>query len=72
MDKQYLNRTEISQRIKVLNDWLKENPNDPMFGTVKSESLKYVNLLNKIEDLCLDVIENTVRTEVYQQIGILI
>lgn len=69
MDKQYLNRTQINQRIKKLNDWLIANPNDPMFGTVKVESLDYINLLGEIEDKCLDVIENKVHTQIYQQIG---
>lgn len=45
MDKQYLNKKQLDKRIERLNNWLVQNPNDPMAGTAKNEVLYYINLL---------------------------
>ena len=49
MDKQYLNKKQLEKRIERLNNWLTQNPNDPMAGTAKNESFYYINLLSELE-----------------------
>ena len=72
MDKQYLNKKQLEKRIERLNNWLIQNPNDPMAGTAKKESVEYINLLTELESSNEKTILNTCSTQIYQQIGVLI
>lgn len=72
MEKQYLNKKQLEKRIKKLNDWLIQKPKDPMAGTAKKESVEYINLLAELESSNEKTILNTCRTQIFQQIGILL
>ena len=72
MDKQQLTKEEIEERIKVLEDWIR-NPSYPfMIGTAVKEVQLYQCLLDKLENSSKLTIENTVQWQIYPQIGILI
>lgn len=72
MDKQYLNKKQIEKRIERLNNWLTQNPNDPMAGTAKNESFYYINLLSELEKSFSPTILNECPTQIHQQIGVLL
>lgn len=69
MDKQYLNKQQIENRIKKLNDWLTQNPNDPMAGTAKNEVFYYIDLISDLEDSFSQTIQDQCPTQIHQQIG---
>lgn len=72
MEKKHLFKESIIERIEVLEDWIK-NPSHPeMISTAIKEVKLYRCLLEKIEESGELTIINTVHTEIYQQIGILI
>ncbi|MGV0830728.1 hypothetical protein ACTS9D_00715 [Empedobacter brevis] len=72
MDKQYLNKKQLEKRIERLNEWLIQKPNDPMVGIAKKESVEYINLLAELESSNEKTIVNTCRTQIFQQIGVLL
>ncbi|HBX61993.1 MULTISPECIES: hypothetical protein [Empedobacter] len=72
MDKQYLNKQQLENRIKKLNDWLIQNPNDPMAGTAKNEVFYYIDLLSELEESIYPTILNECPFQIYQQIGVLL
>lgn len=72
MSHEYLTKSQIEKRIEKLDIWIAKNPNDPMLGTVKKESMFYAFLLKDIKELKLKSIKNTVPTQMYNQIGVLI
>lgn len=72
MDKQYLNKRQIENRIKKLNDWLVQNPNDPMAGTAKNEVYYYLDLISDLKDSSSLTIQDQCPTQIHQQIGVLL
>lgn len=72
MDKQYLNKRQIENRIKKLNDWLVQNPNDPMAGTAKNEVFYYLDLISDLKDSSSLTIQDQCPTQIHQQIGVLL
>lgn len=72
MDKQYLNKRQIENRIKKLNDWLIQNPNDPMAGTAKNEVYYYLDLISDLKDSSSLTIQDQCPTQIHQQIGVLL
>ena len=72
MDKQYLNKKQLEKRIERLNNWLIQNPNDPMAGTAKNEVLYYINLLSDLKDSDSLTIQDQFPTQIHQQIGVLL
>lgn len=72
MDHEYLTKKQIEKRIDRLNEWISENPNDPMIGSAKKESAFYAFLLKDLKEWKTKHIKNTVPTQIYQQIGVLI
>lgn len=72
MDKQYLNKQQIENRIKKLNDWLIQNPNDPMAGTAKNEVYYYLDLISDLKDSDSLTIQDQCPTQIHQQIGVLL
>lgn len=72
MDKQYLNKRQIENRIKKLNDWLTQNPNDPMAGTAKNEVFYYLDLISDLKDSSSLTIQDQCPTQIHQQIGVLL
>ena len=72
MEKQLLTVDEIKERIDVLEDWIHKGSFTEMIGTAVKEVQLYRCLLEKLEESGELTIINTVHTEIYQQIGILI
>ncbi len=72
MDKQFISKVQINERIEKLIDWVNQNPFHFMTSPVKAESLEYVKLLEECETNQLNEIVNCVPTQIYQQIGKLI
>ena len=72
MEKQQLTKEEIEERISVLEDWIQKGSFVEMTSTAVTEVHLYKNLLEKMEQSNCETIENTVHTQVFQQIGILI
>ena len=72
MDKQYLNKRQIENRIKKLNDWLIQNPNDPMAGIAKNEVYYYLDLISDLKDSSSLTIQDQCPTQIHQQIGVLL
>lgn len=72
MDQEYLTKSQIEKRIERLNEWINENPTDPMQGTAVKESTFYAFLLKEIKEWKLKKIKNTVPTQMYHQIGVVI
>ncbi len=72
MEKQQLTKEEIEERIKVLEDWIKKPTFSEMISTAVTEVQLYKKLLSNIEESNIERIVNTVHTQVYQQLGILI
>ncbi|WP_312148790.1 hypothetical protein [Empedobacter sp.] len=55
-----------------MNDWLIQNPNDPMAGTAKNEVFYYIDLLSELEESIYPTILNECPFQIYQQIGVLL
>ena len=72
MEKQQLTKEEIEERIEVLEDWIQKGSFVEMTTTAVTELNLYKELLIKLEESGELTIINTVHTEIYQQIGILI
>ena len=72
MEKQQLTKEEIEERIDVLEDWIQKGSFVEMTTTAVTEVNLYKELLIKLEKSGKLTIENTVHTQVFQQIGILI
>lgn len=72
MDKELLNKDQIEERIAVLKAWIKKGSFVEMINTAVREVQLYQELLDVISDSDTDKIQNTVHTQIYQQIGILI
>ncbi len=68
----YLFKESIEERIEVLEGWIKNPTHPEMIGTASNEVQLYRCLLEKLEKSGELAIENTVHTQVYQQIGKLI
>ncbi len=68
----YLFKESIEERIEVLEGWIKNPTHPEMIGTATKEMQLYRCLLEKLEESGELTIINTVHTEIYQQIGILI
>ena len=72
MDKQQLTKEEIEERIKVLEDWIEKGSFVEMKSTAITEYQLYKRMLEDIENSKVETIKNTVHTQIFQQIGILI
>lgn len=72
MDKQLLTKEEITERIEVLEEWIKNTTFSEMISTAVTEVQLYRKLLSNLEESNKESIVNTVHTQVFQQIGILI
>ena len=72
MGKQYLNKKQLQKRIKKLNDWLIQNPNDPMAGIAKNEVYYYLDLISDLKDSGSLTIQDQCPTQIHQQIGVLL
>ncbi|MDH1881157.1 hypothetical protein [Empedobacter sp. GD03797] len=72
MDKQYLNKKQLEKRIERLNNWLIQNPNDPMAGTAKNEVYYYLDLISDLKDSSSLTIQDQCPTQIHQQIGVLL
>jgi len=72
MDKEYLNKEELLERIKVLDDWILNNIDAPMSGTAIAELHYYTDLANVLDKYNSETIINSCPTQIYQQIGIFI
>ncbi|WP_333662257.1 hypothetical protein [Chishuiella changwenlii] len=70
MDKEYLNKEELLERIKVLDDWILNNVDAPMSGTAIAELFYYTELADKLDVSSSEIIQNSCPTQIYQQIGI--
>ncbi|MGV0854634.1 hypothetical protein ACTS95_08040 [Empedobacter brevis] len=69
MDKQFLNKHQLEERVKVLNDWYKQNPEHPMRGSVKNEAMYFIRKKNELLESTSTEIEVNPITQIYQQIG---
>ena len=72
MEKKHLFKESIIERIEVLEDWIQKGSFVEMTTTAVTELNLYKELLIKLEESGELTIINTVHTEIYQQIGILI
>lgn len=72
MAHEYLTKRQIEKRIERLNTWIAENPNDPMKGSAVKESTFYAFLMKELKEMKMKRIRNTVPTQIYNQIGVLI
>ena len=72
MDKQYLNKEGLEERIKVLNDWYKNNIDHPMEGSVKKEAMYYIGKKRELVESKQEEIEVKPITQIFHQIGVLL
>ena len=72
MERKHLFKESIIERIEVLEDWIQKGSFVEMTTTAVTELNLYKELLIKLEESGELTIINTVHTEIYQQIGILI
>ena len=72
MAKELLNKKQVLERIKVLDDWILKNIDDPMSGTAIAELHYYTDLANELDKCNSETIINSCPTQIYSQIGILI
>ncbi len=65
MDKQLLTKEEITERIEVLEEWIKNTTFSEMISTAVTEVQLYRKLLSNLEESNKESIVNTVHTQVF-------